>query len=124
MMIKYLTREQLMSNLLLGKSVEQWLTYEKESDYTILKWVRIDKEKSLKYSVSYFESFDEGNEGFLDIYEFSLLDPDEPFGVISVFESVEDALSFAETKHSVSIDRFVPAGGIQDEYQNYLNTLD
>ncbi|MEN0056404.1 MAG: hypothetical protein AAGC65_22180 [Mucilaginibacter sp.] len=122
-MIKYLTEEQLRSNLKLGKSVEQWLTYEKRDDYTVLKWLRIDNEKSLQFSVSYFESFDEGDENFLDIYEFSLLDPDELFGVINTFDSVEEVLSFVEVKYSALINRFVPAGGIQDEYQRYVNSL-
>ncbi len=85
-MIKYLTEEQLLSLLKLGKSVEQWLTHEKHDGYTVLKWLRIDREKDMTYSLSYVECFDDGNENFFDIYEFSPLNPDEPV-IINTFDS-------------------------------------
>jgi len=75
-MRQYLTEDQLKS-IRFGRSVQQWLGSVEEDDYTILKWLRIDKERDGNFSVTYFESFDEGSEEFLDIYEFSIVDPDE-----------------------------------------------
>jgi hypothetical protein len=121
-MLKYLTIERLEPSLRAGKSVEQWLTYNKETDYTILKWLRTDKEKDSTYSVAYFESFDDGDGDFVDIYEFSLLYPDEPFGIINSFDSAKDALDFAIQKYSALKTKFVSAGRIQDEYEIYLTS--
>lgn len=120
-MYQYLTEEQLQTSLRLGRSIEQWLGYEHGSDYTILKWLRIDKEKNNEYSVSYFESFDEGSEQLLDIYEFSLLDADEPFGVISTLASVDEALKFATETYNAYSNKYVSAGMIQKEYSDYLD---
>ena len=75
--MRYLTNEQLTTNLSLGKSVEQWLSFETKDDYVVLKWLRIDKEKDSTYSVSYIECFDDGDTDYIDIYSFSPVDPDE-----------------------------------------------
>jgi len=117
----YLTEEQLKTNLSLGKSIEQWLGYLQKEEYTLLKWLRIDKERDGNYSVAYFESFDEGNKAFLDIYEFSLIDPDEPYGVINSFSTMAEALDFTEVTYGALMDKFVSAGMIQEEYLAYLN---
>ncbi|MCS3556468.1 MULTISPECIES: hypothetical protein [unclassified Sphingobacterium] len=119
-MKQYLTEEQIKTNLRLGKSLEQWIGFFEQDDYTILRWLRIDKEKNQVYSVTYFESFDEGNENFLDIYEFSLVDPDEPFGVINTFASTDEAMQFATLKYSASSFKYITAGTIQEEYKDYI----
>ena len=118
----YLTQEQLTGNLRLGKSVEQWLGHAAIDDYIILKWLRIDKEKTGEYSVAYFQSFDEGNREFIDIYEFSAVDPDDMFGVIHSFPELDEALRFAVENYAASLNKFVSAGMIQQEYLNYLNS--
>ncbi|WP_313533375.1 hypothetical protein [Sphingobacterium athyrii] len=71
--------------------------------------------------MTYFESFDEGNEDFLDIYAFSLVDPDEPFGAILTFSSIADALEFAEVTYKTFSNKYISAGMIQDEYRDYIN---
>ena len=119
-MAKHLPSEQLISLLRIGKPVEQWLNHEDKGKYTILKWLRIDKERDSTYSVAYCESFDEGNENFLDIYEFSLLNPDEPYGVIDTFDSLEKVLDFSIRNYNASEEKFVSAGMIQDEYRVFL----
>jgi hypothetical protein len=121
LMKNYLTEEQLKSNLSLGIAVEQWLGIYKEADYIIIRWLRIDQERDKNYTVAYFECFDEGNEGFLDIYEFSPLNPDELYGVLSEFNNFNDALKFAETLYESSNSKYVSAGMIQKEYSDYLN---
>lgn len=61
------------------------------------------------------------NEDFLDIYTFSLVDPNEPFGVIHTFSSISDALEFAEVTYKVSPNKYISAGMIQEEYRDYIN---
>ena len=117
----YLQNEQLRTNLSLGKTVEQWLGYKREEDYIILRWISIEKENSDEYSVAYIESFDEGSDDFLDIYEFSALDPDEPLGVINTFSTIDEALDFSLNEYGAKIERFVSTGMIQEEYRTYLN---
>lgn len=119
-MIQYLTDDQIRTRLKLGKSVEQWLGYLQEDNYIILKWLRIDREKDKSFSVVYFESFDEGNEDFMDIYAFSLVDPDKPFGVIHIFPGIVDALEFANFTYKSSSHRYISAGMIQEEYRDYM----
>ncbi|WP_104382934.1 hypothetical protein [Sphingobacterium sp. HMA12] len=119
--MRYLNEDEIQSRLRLGKSVEQWLGDVQEEDYTILKWLSINMEKDESFSVAYFESFNEGNEDFLDIYSFSLVDPDEPFGVIHVFNSIADALSFAEVTYKASPNKYISAGVIQEEYRDYIS---
>lgn len=118
--MKYLLQEQLKTHLLLGKPIEQWLSHQKQDGYTVLKWLRIDKEKDATYSVSYIECFDEGDEGFLDIYEFASLDLDEP-SIINSFDTIHEALTFATDNYQATESKFVSAGMIQEEYKNYLS---
>ena len=120
-MKNYMTEEQLKSNVTLGKAVEQWLGYTKEEDYVVIKWLRIDKEKNQSYTVAYFECFDEGNSEFLDVYEFSQLDPDEPYGALNTFDSIDDALIFSTVTYNALNIKYVSAGMIQEEYRDYLD---
>lgn len=117
----YLQNEQLRTNLSLGRTVEQWLGYKQEDDYIVLRWISIEKESGDGYSVAYIESFDEGTEDFLDIYEFSTLDPDEPLGIINTFSTIDEAIDFSLDEYGAKVDNFVSAGMIQEEYRTYLN---
>ena len=116
----YLTKEQLRANLSKGKAIEQWIGFYEEINYTVLKWLRIDKENDNSFSVSYFEVFDEGNLDFLDIYEFSPLEPEEPYGFINNHKSIDDALEFAYKEYKANDVNFVNSGMIQEEYKKYL----
>jgi len=116
----YLQEEQLKTSIALGKSVEQWLGTQIQADFTIIKWLRIDKEADNSYTVSYFECFDDGSEDFYDVYEFSSLDPDQPFGLISSFSSVEDAIIYSTEHYGASSAKFIIGGMIQEEYAAYL----
>ena len=116
----YLTKELSRANLNVGKAIEQWIGFEEEKNYTVLKWLRIDKEKDNSFSVAYFEVFDEGNLNFLDIYDFSPLEPEEPYGQISNYKSVDEALKFAKNEYNTNDDNFVNSGMIQEEYKKYL----
>ncbi|WP_316766505.1 hypothetical protein [Pedobacter frigiditerrae] len=118
--MKYLQFEQLKNNLNIGKPVEQWIGHAIEKDYVVLKWIRIEKENDEFYGVVYTECFDEGDGDFLDIYEFSTIDPDESFGIINTFSTVDKAIEFALNEYGASINKFVNSGMIQDEYLLYL----
>jgi hypothetical protein len=119
-MNRYLTQEQLSSNLNMGKPIEQWLPHLKKEDYTIIKWLRIDRERDNTFIVAYFEAFDEGNETFFDVYEFSTLDPDKPYGQLSAFKNAIDAISFCIQNYGAKENKFVNNGMIQEEYAEYL----
>jgi hypothetical protein len=118
----YLSQEQLIGNLRLGKSAEQWLSYVAINDFFVLKWLSIDREKTGGYSIAYFEVFDEGDSGFVDIYEFSTVEPDDIGGVINSFSTVDEALQFTVVNYSASLSKFVSAGMIQEEYLKYLGS--
>lgn len=117
----YLQNEQLRTNLSLGRTIEQWLGYKQEDDYILLRWISIEKESNANYSVAYIESFDEGSEDFVDIYEFSTLDPDKALGIVTTFSTADEAINFSLKEYGAKMDRFVSAGMIQEEYRTYLN---
>ncbi len=119
----HLKIEQLRTNLSLGKTVEQWLGYEDQDNYTVLRWISIEKERDGTFSVAFIECFDEGNEGFTDVYEFSLLDPDEPEGVLRTFDTFDEAIDFSVAEYGAKSDNFVSQGMIQDEYLAYLKGI-
>ncbi len=116
----YLTKEQLRTNLSVGKAIEQWIGFAEETNYTVLKWLRIDKENDNTFSVAYFEVFDEGNLNFLDIYEFSPIDPDEPYGIINTYNNLDEVLEFVKREYNANDNNFVNSGMIQEEYRKYL----
>ena len=87
---------------------------------TIIKWLTIESEKNGTYRVTYFEVLDEGNEDFLDIYEFSAFDPDLPFGKSESLATGEGALEFSRQRYGCRDDKFVNVGLIQEEYRLFL----
>lgn len=112
----YLSPVEIYARLHAGKSVEQWLGHTQDGDETVLQWLSIAAGRR-QYSVTYLESFDEGDADWLDVTAFSLVDPDAEVG--PTFDSVEEAVAFAVNTHSASIERFVAGGMIQQEYANY-----
>ncbi len=120
MPIKYLLKEQAFQQLIAGRAIEQWLGHLNYEDYRIIKWLRIDREETSEYSVTYFEVFDEGSNDFLDIYEFSPLDPDKYYGEISTFNTKEMALDYSINYYKADVEKFVGNGLIQDVYADFL----
>jgi hypothetical protein len=55
-MARYLNETQLKTNLRLGKSVEQWLSSNEVENYTVIRWLTIEKEKNETFSVAYILS--------------------------------------------------------------------
>ncbi|HEX8608499.1 MAG TPA: hypothetical protein VF679_07670 [Pedobacter sp.] len=118
----YLTQQQLHSSINGGKGIEQWLGYYDNGGETILKWLRIYPENNTECTVMYVECYDQGDLEFLDLYAFTVVDPDEPYGLITTFRSVEEALAFSIAEYAALKDRFVGNGMIQEQYQNYLTS--
>jgi len=119
--MKYLMNEQLRANLSVGKAVEQWLSPRQHENYVALRYLTIYKERNGTYSTSYIECFDDGDENFIDIGEFSALHPDEP-AVLNTFDAIGEALQFVLDTYNATMDKFVAAGMIQEEYRDYLKS--
>lgn len=120
--MRYLQIEQLISNLSLGKPVEQWLGTYVHNDYVEIRWLRIYQEKPAGYSVHYLQVIDEGDHNFTDIYEFGAIDTDEPYGKIDCFSSYQEALEFSVKRYGCKLDSFVGGGLIETEYIDYLKS--
>jgi hypothetical protein len=119
-MALYLSPQELIARVHLGKPVEQWLSHVHEADYTVIKWISLDGEEK-QFGLTYFESFDEGEDGFYDVHEFSVINPeDEPFGVTHIFETVEAAVAFAVSNYGASAEKFAAFGMIAEEYRKHL----
>jgi hypothetical protein len=120
MNMRHLLEIDVYLNLRNGRSVEQFLSKSKYEDFPTVKFTRIDKENSGAISVSLFEVYDDGNEDFLNIYEFQPIEPDEPDGVQSSFQTAEEAVNYVCTVLGGSINKFVNAGMVQEEYKDSL----
>ncbi len=121
-MTSYLHELEVVARLSAGKSVAQFLSAQKENEYTILKWLTIGEGEEKPYSVYYHEVFDEGDENNLNLFDFSPLDPENlPFGLITEFATAKEALDFARTEYSALDIKYVPENAINQEYKIYFN---
>ncbi len=107
MAFKYLSEKQVASQLNAGKAVEQWLGHKNEVNYRVLEFMRIDCEKTGEYSITFFEVFDEGSYQLLDIYNFSPLEPDLPYGYTMTFDSKDEAINVAKNQYNASLRKYV-----------------
>jgi hypothetical protein len=113
----YLYPVELQARVHAGKEVEQWLGHAEEGEYTVIKWLYLAQEEQDRYSVNYLESFDEGDEEWQIISEFSLLDPDAKESI--VFDSVKETVAYAVQIYGASPDRFIPGVMLAEEYARY-----
>jgi hypothetical protein len=105
-----------------GALIEQWLGSEERDGETVLRYVRVELERSGGLRVTYHEVIDDGGADFFDVYEFTPADPDEPDGVSSFFTDIDAAFQHCTDCYQARVDRFVNAGVIQDEYADYLSS--
>jgi len=115
---RYLTQEEAETRLRLGRPVEQWLGRKDSTAGAVLRWLRIEKDKSGHYTTTLFEVLDAPNLGIFDIYEFQALDVDNPFGTTHIAESEALAIDHAVNVLGAERSRFVNAGVVQDEYRD------
>ncbi|MGI4832615.1 MAG: hypothetical protein ACRYFK_04060 [Janthinobacterium lividum] len=116
-MATYLSRLELQARVHAGKEVEQWLGHSDEGEFTVIKWLYLAQADQHHYSVHYLESFDEGDEHWQNVPEFSLLDPDADES--AAFDSIEEAVAYAVHTYGASPDQFVPGGMLAKEYTRY-----
>jgi hypothetical protein len=117
---RYLSQIEIKHWLENGRPVEQWLSAQPDGNDRVIKWVRIHKERRGGYGTTFFEIYDQGNESFIDVYEFQSYDPDEPYGLMKIFDDWESALSYATTELGANPERFVSDGVIQNEYKDFI----
>jgi hypothetical protein len=115
--MKHLVKQDLIPLLNQGKSLEQLLPGREEQGVTVIEFVRIERSRKGDFVATHFEVSDDGSPDFLDVYEFSAIDPDEPFGKSSSFPDASSAIDYSCEKLGASTDRFVLGGLIQDEYR-------
>ena len=102
----------------LGKTVEAFLGRINE-DKEIVSWIDLRKTKKGRVKLTYHEVYDEGSLEWLDLYAFTLVDPDMDVETYK-FDSVQDALKFIKEKYNVHEPKFLNSGVIQDEYKKLL----
>ena len=102
-------------------TVEQLLGHSFEDGIQVIRFVRIDQDRSGSFAVSYFEVSDDGNPDFLDVYEFGAIDPEFPYGNTKSFPSAGEAVHYACEKLGAAREKFLGAGMIQVEYKETLH---
>lgn len=115
----YLEYQEAITYLNMGRTIEQWIGINQLNDATVINWLSIAKTKNDGFSVSYYQSFDEGSENNLDLYEFNMTDPDS-VGTCTLFPDAKSAIEYALQTYCCKYDRFVNSGMIQEEYKMYL----
>ncbi|HVG45053.1 MAG TPA: hypothetical protein VM890_10000 [Longimicrobium sp.] len=121
-MTRYLAPPFLQSCIGRGRSVEQFLGGYMDGDERALRWVEIRPEPN-GVALLLHQVYDEGDEGFLDVYEFTEVDDgterDGPAAEHHL-STLEEALLLAGELYGADPDHFVNEGVIQDEYRDYL----
>lgn len=117
----YLDKIQVVPHLEKTNVVEQFLRHRNEDGGGILQFIRIEKDKFGNFVLSAHEVFDEGTPDFLDIYEFTSMDPDNPFGVFFEFETAAAAVEHACEKLNARYDHFVANGMVQVAYKEIVH---
>jgi hypothetical protein len=117
--MKYIDKNQILTYLNIGKCLEQWLSPLEMDGYEIIRFIEIEKNKSDVYILRYIQVFNEGSLDFLDINEFSSIDPDRGYEQIE-FEDFNMMIKYIIDNFSCSIDRFQNRGMCQDDYEKYL----
>jgi len=116
--VRYLNDLDVRSSLAAGRDIEQLLPEGHELDELVIRYVSIERSSLGSWRVRLCEAFDNGTPEFLDVYEFEAVDPDFPFGNEWMFDSIQEALAFAENTLGASSVRYVNQGLIQYEYKD------
>jgi len=120
--MEYLSESAVHQSLSAGRPLEQWLETGEESGEVVLRWLRLDREADRTYSVTLFEVFNEGGPDLLDLYEFSPVDIDSPYGRGQNFSNLDEAVAYAVNVLGADRKRFLGVGKVQDAYAEWLAT--
>ncbi|TGD77863.1 hypothetical protein [Hymenobacter wooponensis] len=103
-----------------GKPLAQILSSRQEGEDVILRFVTLDADEEKAYGIRYHEVFDESDEGYLDITDFTPFDEEEPYGITTDFDTVEAAFAFAETEYGAFRDKYVAESMLEEEFAKYV----
>lgn len=115
--MRYLTEDNIRAALHRGKSVEQFLGGSSVEGAPTIRRLVLAPTQDL-FRLTLYESFDDGSDTFIDVYEFSSIDPDED-PKPEIFESFEEALARATSTYGALSERWVNQFVVQDEYADY-----
>jgi hypothetical protein len=115
--MRYLTQYFIRTALHLGKAVEQFLGGGFDGEEPTIRWLVLDANRD-QFALTYYEALDRGSDSFIDIGEFPLVDPDaDP--PEKLFDSIEDALAYAQSTYEASPSRWVNESVVEEEYVDY-----
>lgn len=114
-MSRHLTKDQIVSAINRGKSVEQLLQRPAPDQ---LAWIEL-RPVSGGVELWRYEVFDDGSEEFLDLYSFAPVEewPETP---LETYSDTTSACATAEDRFSADSERWVNQFMIQDEYRDDL----
>ncbi|MEM8600361.1 MAG: hypothetical protein AAGF99_10610 [Bacteroidota bacterium] len=110
--MRYLTPNQVRSQLAGGRAVEQLLP----SPTGVVAYVSVYRDRQGCFTVWHAECEDVGSVDFIDLYEFPDIDPDAPEGRGLTFESADAALAHSHRSLGASPESWLGRGMIQDVY--------
>ena len=115
---RHLTPEEAADALRRGRQVEQLLASEPHGGRATVRWLTISPRRGGAYDVIVHHVYDDGDEDFVDVAEFSPVDDDEGIGEGADLaqENDPEAALEAATAHGASPDRWVNAFVVGDEY--------
>ncbi|MBF9252620.1 hypothetical protein I2I11_04895 [Pontibacter sp. 172403-2] len=117
-MTRYLIEDEIITLLNLGKPVEAFIGRISD-DQEILTWIGLEKSNENHVLLNIYEVFDEGNLDYVDIYDFSYVDPDLEFETTE-FSDFAGTIQFIKERFKLNEINFLTKGGIQDEYKKLI----
>jgi hypothetical protein len=117
--VRHLSKQQALSALGRGASVEQMLTETLGGQN--IRWLSVHAVGG-GLALSLHQVQDEGTTDFIDVTVFSPVDEDEEFGEGRLLASYPDAATVlaAAEAYGARSDRWVNEGVVQDEYADLL----
>jgi hypothetical protein len=113
--VRHLSEHQALMALRRGASIEQMLT--ESLSQRALRWCSA-RRSGARFALTLHHVHDDGDDDFLDVYEFETVDDKEEVGEGRLVGEYSDAASVLKAAGAIGAraDRWVNAGVIQDEY--------
>ncbi|HLM65927.1 MAG TPA: hypothetical protein VK358_00300 [Longimicrobium sp.] len=120
-MTRYLVPAFIKSAIHRGVSVEQFLGGFDADGEPALRYMEL-RPKEDRVELWVHEVYDQGDESYLDLYDFTPLDDDAEDEPATQALTLDEALALARDRFGAHPDRWVHEGVIQDEYLDYLRS--
>ncbi len=117
---RYLTTDEVLSNLKVGKKIDCFLGGIKSNNIDAIRWLSISFKEN-EYNAEVWESLDQGNQDYLDLYTFEGANGEYDIPVEKIknrsFESLmtELILKFGDIN-----EKLCNSGMIEEEYSDYI----